>query len=250
MGYVIAMAGKGGTGKTTIAALIVRLIKEKKLGSVLAIDADPNSNLGETLGVEPGDNIGKILDDLSIDPDKLPSGMTKERFIQLEVQSAIQEENGFDILSMGKPEGPGCYCYVNNVLRGVMIKLIKDYDYIVIDNEAGLEHLSRRTTRFADMLIVVSDASSVGLKSARRINELVKELKFKVKKSFLLINRFNKGIPEEKIRETGLGYLGSLPKDPEIEELSLEGKSIFDLKSDTQILTALYLLGDKIWKRN
>ena len=244
------MAGKGGTGKTTIAALLVRLIKEKKLGSVLAIDADPNSNLGESLGVKAGENIGKILDAISSDPDKIPSGMAKERFIQFQVQSAIQEENGFDILSMGKPEGPGCYCYVNNVLRGVMTKLIKDYDYIVIDNEAGLEHLSRRTTRFADMLIVVSDASSVGLKSAKRINELVRDLKFEVKKSLLLVNRFNKDIPKEKIRETGLGYLGSLPMDPEIEELSLIGKSIFDLKPGAQILTALNLLGEQIWKRN
>jgi CO dehydrogenase maturation factor len=250
MGYVMAMAGKGGTGKTTIAALIVRLIKEKKLGSVLAIDADPNSNLGESLGVQAGNNIGKILDDLSLDPDKVPSGMAKERFIQFQVQSAIQEEDGFDLLSMGKPEGPGCYCYVNNVLRGVMTKLIQDYDYIVIDNEAGLEHLSRRTTRFADMLIVVSDASSVGLKSAKRINELVKELKFEVKKSTLLINRSNKDIPQGKIRETGLEYLGSLPTDAEIEELSLEGKSIFNLKSDAPILKALNLLGDQIWKRN
>jgi CO dehydrogenase maturation factor len=250
MGYVMAMAGKGGTGKTTIAALIVRLIKEKKMGSVLAIDADPNSNLGEFLGVKAADSIGKILDDLSAAPDKIPSGMAKDRFIQLKVQSAVQEEDGFDVLSMGKPEGPGCYCYVNNVLRGVMTKLIKDYDYIVIDNEAGLEHLSRRTTRFADILIIVSDASSIGLKSAKRINELARDLKFEVKKSALLVNRFNKDIPKEKIRETGLSYLGSLPRDAEIEELSLSGKSIFDLKSDAQILTALNLLGDQIWKRN
>ncbi|MCX5698737.1 MAG: AAA family ATPase [Candidatus Omnitrophica bacterium] len=242
MGYVIALAGKGGTGKTTIAALIIRALKEKKLGSVLAIDADPNSNLGEVLGVPAGDNLGAILDQISADPNKVPAGMAKERFIQHQVQTTIQEEDGFDLLSMGKPEGPGCYCYVNNVLRGLMIKLIKDYDYIVVDNEAGLEHLSRRTSRFADILIVVSDASSVGLKSAKRIIELVNTLKFEVKKSFLLINRFNKNIPEDKIKETGLEYLGNLPLEPQIEELSLQGRSIFDLKSDAQILTALSLI--------
>lgn len=250
MGYIIAMAGKGGTGKTTIAALIIRLIKEKKLGSILAVDADPNSNLAQVLGVEPADNIGEILDDICSDPEKVPFGMPKERFIQHQVQSAIQEEEGFDILTMGKPEGPGCYCYVNNVLRGVMIKLIKDYDYIIIDNEAGLEHLSRRTTRFADRLIVVSDASSVGLRSAKRIIDLVKDLKFEVKKGLLLVNRFNKDIDNQKIKETGLDHLGNLPADPQIETLSLAGSSIFNLDSNAQSLLALNLLGDKIWKRN
>lgn len=250
MAYIIALAGKGGTGKTTIAALIIRLIKEKKLGSILAIDADPNSNLGEVLGVEESGNIGKILDDISDNPDKVPSGMTKERFIQHQVQLTIQEEDGFDLLNMGKPEGPGCYCYVNNILRGVMEKLAKNYDYMVIDNEAGLEHLSRRTTRFANSLIIVSDASSVGLKSAKRINELIKQLKFKVEKSFLLVNRFNKNMGNEKIKETGLDYLGSLPVDSQIEELSYLNKSIFKLKSDAPILTELNLLGSKIWKHN
>jgi len=250
MGRIIAMAGKGGTGKTTISALIVRCIKEKKLGSVLAIDADPNSNLGEVLGVKSGENIGKILDAICSDPDKIPTGMTKERFIQHQVQSAIQEEEGFDILSMGKPEGPGCYCYVNNILRGVMTRLIKDYDYIVIDNEAGLEHLSRRTSRFADILIVVSDASSVGLKSAKRILDLVSQLKFEVKKSFLLVNRFNKNLDHEKIKATGLGHLGNLPNDAQIENLSLKGKSIFELKPNAQVFKALNLLGEQIWKRN
>jgi len=250
MGQVIALAGKGGTGKTTIAALIVRILKERKLGSVLAIDADPNSNLGEILGVEVSNSVGAILDNLSIDPNKIPAGMTKERFIQHQVQTAIQEENGFDLLSMGKPEGPGCYCYVNNVLRGLMTKLIKDYDYTIIDNEAGLEHLSRRTTRFADILIVVSDASSIGLKSAKKIIELANTLKFEVKKSFLLVNRFNKDMQKDKIKEAGLEHLGNLPWEPQIEQLSLAGKSIFDLKSDAQVLIMLSLLGDKIWQQH
>jgi CO dehydrogenase maturation factor len=250
MGCIIALAGKGGTGKTTVAALIIRILKEKKLGSVLGIDADPNSNLAEALGVKPGNNLGTILDNIPVDPHKIPAGMTKERFIQHQVQAAVQEENGFDLLSMGKPEGPGCYCYVNNVLRGLMTKLIKDYDYIIVDNEAGLEHLSRRTTRFADVLIVVSDASSVGLKSAKRIIELTNSLKFEVKRSFLLINRFNQDIQQDKIKETGLEYLGNLPFEPEIEQLSLFGKSVFDLKSEARILKTLNSLGGQIWKHN
>ncbi|MDD5281722.1 MAG: AAA family ATPase [Candidatus Omnitrophica bacterium] len=250
MGYIIAMAGKGGAGKTTVASLIIRSIKEQKAGSVLAIDADPNSNLGEALGLRPGRNIGAILDEISLNPGMVPSGMAKERFIEYQVQSAIQEEEGFDILSMGKPEGPGCYCYVNNVLRAVMSKLIKDYDYIIIDNEAGLEHLSRRTSRFADILIVVSDASKIGLKSAQRINNLAVQLKFEVKRSFILINRFNKHINKEAINDTGLEYLGCLPQEPLIEELSLTGGSVFNLKNEAPILTALNSLGEKIWKHN
>jgi CO dehydrogenase maturation factor len=131
-----------------------------------------------------------------------------------------------------------------------MAKLIMDYDYIVIDNEAGLEHLSRRTTRFADRLIVVSDASSVGLKSAKRIINLVKELKFEVKKSLLLVNRLNNDIDNAKIKETGLDYLGNLPTDPQIEALSSEGGSIFELNPKAQVFTTLNSLGEQIWKHN
>jgi CO dehydrogenase maturation factor len=250
MGYIIALAGKGGTGKTTLAALIVRCLKDKKLGSILAIDADPNSNLGDVLGAQTEKNIGAILDELTAHPDKIPAGMTKERFIQHQVQTAIREEDGFDLLNMGKPEGPGCYCYVNNVLRGLMEKLANDYDYIIIDNEAGLEHLSRRTSRLADVLIVVSDASSIGLKSVKRIAELAKSLKFEVKKSFLLLNRFDGGLQKDKLRETGLEYLGSLPLEPQIGELSLTDRPIFELNTGSRILAELNLLGERIWKRH
>ena len=250
MSYIIALAGKGGTGKTTVAALIIRAIKELKLGSILAIDADPNSNLGELLGINNPESIGTILDEISANPDKIPSGMTKDRFIQFKVQSAVFEGEGVDLLNMGKPEGPGCYCFVNNVLRGAMTELIKNYDFVIIDNEAGLEHLSRRTTRTADALIVVSDATSVGLKSASRIKDLVKELKFEVKKRFLLINRFNPKVDKEKINATGLDYLGNLPLDADIEAMSLAGKSVFDLKNDALILKALKVWGEKIWIRS
>lgn len=250
MGKIIAIAGKGGTGKTTTAALIIRLIKEKRLGSILAIDADPNSNLGETLGAKSIENIGKILDEISAHPDQIPQGMTKERFIQHQLQLAVQEEDGFDMISMGKPEGPGCYCYVNNILRGLITNLLNNYDYIIIDNEAGLEHLSRRTTRCADLLIVVSDATCVGLKSAQRIIELVRQLKFQVKKSFLLINRFHKNIDAQLVKETGLELLGELPADTDLEKISLKGSSIFALNPAAQILKNFNLFGEKIWRCN
>ena len=250
MGYVIAMAGKGGTGKTTLAALITRIIKEKKLGSVLAVDADPNSNLAEALGLSPKETVGQILDDIAAHPDKIPSGMPKDRFIEYQVQTAIAEGDGFDVLTMGRPEGPGCYCYVNNVLRNVMAGLIKDYDYIVIDNEAGLEHLSRRTTRSADALVVVSDASVVGLKAAQRIRDLAKELGIKTKKELLIVNSYNKDIAQEKIKGLGLTYLGFIPFDSQIEKISLNGSSLMDLKDGAVSLNSLRQMGEKIWQSN
>lgn len=250
MGHVIALAGKGGTGKTTLAALIVRIIREKKLGSVLAVDADPNSNLCEALGLESKETIGQILDDIAAHPEKIPAGMPKDNFIEYQLQTAIAEGDGFDVLTMGRPEGPGCYCYVNNVLRNIMGKLIRDYDYIVIDNEAGLEHLSRRTTRSADALVVISDATPVGLKSAKRISDLARELKIETKKEFLIVNRYGKDLEKEKIKGLKLDYLGFVPPDNRIEKVSLNGNSLMELKEDALSLNALRRLGDKIWQCN
>ena len=250
MGYVIAVAGKGGTGKTTVAALITRLLKEKKCGSVLAIDADPNSNLAEVLGSQVKQTIGTMLDEVAKHPDQVPSGMTKDRFIEYQVQTIISEAEGFDLLTMGKPEGPGCYCYVNNVLRNVLAKLIKDYDYVIIDNEAGLEHLSRRTTRQADALVIISDATPVGLKAAKRINSLVQELEIKIKNKFLLINRYDKAIEEERISGMELDFLGVIPSDEEITKISLNGNSLMKLNQDAISISTLRKIGEKIWQQN
>ncbi|MDD2927782.1 MAG: AAA family ATPase [Candidatus Omnitrophica bacterium] len=250
MGQVIALAGKGGTGKTTLAALFVRIIKEKKLGSVLAVDADPNSNLAEVLGLEIKESIGSILDDLADHPQSVPVNMGKDAFIEYRVQTAIAEGDNFDVLTMGRPEGPGCYCYVNNALRNVMGKLVKDYDFVVIDNEAGLEHLSRRTTGQADTLVVVSDATVVGLKAAKRIAALTRELGLKIKKDFLIVNRCGKALDKEKTRGLNLELLGALSNDPEIEGLSLDGDSLFKLNNNNLTLTALGKLGDRIWHCN
>jgi CO dehydrogenase maturation factor len=250
MGYTIAIAGKGGTGKTTTAALIVRLLREMKSGSVLTVDADPNSNLGELLGVEVRQTVGGIIDEVARHPESVPSGMTKDRYIEYQIQTSLQEGEGFDLVTMGRPEGPGCYCYVNNVLRNVMANLIKDYDYVVIDNEAGLEHLSRRTTRAADILLVVSDPTVVGLRAASRIGELTKELDIKVKKTGLLINRSNVDTAPGGINNAGLEYLGSIPLDLQISKLSLGGGSLWELTDQAASLAALRKLGDKIWQRN
>jgi CO dehydrogenase maturation factor len=250
MGYVIAVAGKGGTGKTTLAALMVRLINEKGLGSILAIDADPNNNLAEAFGLKPKETIGQILDRVASNLDKIPIGMSKDRFIEYEVQTSIIEGDGFDVLTMGRPEGPGCYCYVNNVLRGIIDKLIKEYAYVVIDNEAGLEHLSRRTTRYADTLVVVSDATSVGLRAAKRINELANELDIKIKNKLLIINRHNEGPDKKNIKEIGIEYIGNIAEDPNITKLSLEGNSLLKLGRDSISLEMLRKMGDKIWQRS
>lgn len=250
MGYTIAIAGKGGTGKTTIAGLIVRIIKEKKLGSILAVDADPNSNLAEALGIEIKETIGSILEDISAHPEKIPPSMSKDRFMEYRLQTSITEGEGFDILVMGRPEGPGCYCYVNNVLRNIMARLIDSYDYIVIDNEAGLEHLSRRTTRYADALIVVSDATLVGLVSAKRINDLVREMDIRIKKRFLIINRHNEDTHKEVIKDSGLEYIGNIPEDNNIINLSMNGSSLLELDNHTVSLKTLRNLGDKIWQKS
>lgn len=250
MGYTIAIAGKGGTGKTTIAALLIRLIKENRLGSILAVDADPNSNLAELLGVEIEQTIVGILDTIARHPDKVPAGMPKERFIEYQVQTVVKEADGFDIISMGKPEGPGCYCYVNNVLRNIMGKLVKDYDYTIIDNEAGFEHLSRRTSGAADALLVIADATAVGLKAAARISAIVKELGIKTKNNFLLVNRWDKEIEKEKIEKLGLQYIGNIPMDEDIAIISLNGTSLWGLKNNALSISALRKIGDKIWQAN
>ena len=244
------MAGKGGTGKTTIAALLTRIIREKKLGSILAVDADPNSNLGEVLGLEVRESLGCILDDIGAHPQIVPVNMGKHAFIEYRVQEAVAEGDGFDLLTMGRPEGPGCYCYVNNSLRNVMDKLINNYDFVIIDNEAGLEHLSRRTTRKIDKMVVVSDASIVGLRAAQRIADLAKELTIKTKKEFLIINRSEAGAQPDKLKDSKLEYLGFLPLDPEIEGLSRLGPSLMGLNDNNRTLDALRRLGEKIWLCN
>lgn len=250
MGYVIAIAGKGGTGKTTVAALLARIIRGKTRAGILAVDADPNSNLAEALGVKEAKSIGLILDEIARDPSSIPAGMPKDRFIEYRIQEAIIETEDFDLLTMGKPEGPGCYCYVNNVLRGIVAKLIKDYAYIIIDNEAGLEHLSRRTTRAADTLLVVSDATTVGLKAAKRIKELVNELQIQTGKNFLVINRYNTELKLKKFTDTGLDYLGGIPEDEEIKKISLDGGSLLALNQEAASISALRKIGERIWLKN
>lgn len=246
MSYIIAVAGKGGTGKTTLSALIVRLLKEKNAGSILAVDADPSSNLGEVLGVESSQSIGNIIDQVAVNPDKVPGGMTKDRFIEHQVQTIINEAEGFDLLTMGKPEGPGCYCYVNNVLRAVLERVIGNYKFVVIDNEAGLEHLSRRTTRKADVLLLVSQPTVVALKAAKRVSELVDELDIKVSKKLLLVNSYDVNLDQDLLKEIKAQYIGNISIDNNISKLSVKGESIWKLDLNSKAYQEIEKLMEKI----
>lgn len=190
-GRIIAIAGKGGVGKSTMAALLVRYLVKQKVGSVLAVDADPNSNLGDYLGFSPTQDIGRIIDDISKNINEVPVNMSKDEFISYRIETTLDEADGFDLLTLGRPEGSGCYCYANNVLRTVLLRFMSSYDYIVIDNEAGFEHLSRKTVKQIDTLIIVSDNTDNGLKAARRIFGLVNDLQIKYNNVYLLVNKAN-----------------------------------------------------------
>jgi CO dehydrogenase maturation factor len=230
--FSVAVSGKGGTGKTTIAALLTRILWEKTGKLVLAVDADPNSNLGEFLGVRPSKTVGDIREDLLREKDRLPPEQTKDEYLNYMILSSIVEAEGFDLLTMGRPEGPGCYCYVNTILRRLLDSLEGRYAFMVVDCEAGLEHFSRRTTRDLDVLLILTDATKRGLTTVERIKELVGELDLRFRSLFILGNRIPpefSGQLEEEAKTIGLPSLGMIPPDPQIQRLDLEGAPIFKL---------------------
>lgn len=238
MTTTFAVAGKGGTGKTTVAALLIRYLVAHDMGSVLAIDADPSSNLNLALGVPLEQTIGNVREEalIKVQAGKMGSGITKTDFLEYGVRDALVEEKGFDLLAMGRPEGQGCYCAANSILRNSMDRLAQGYDYVVMDNEAGLEHLSRRTTRDVDTLLIVSDFSQRGIVAAGRVVELTKELKTKVKRMGLILNRAHgwtaQTLPAEAaaaVEATGVPLLAVVPDDSVLGEYDLLGKPLWDL---------------------
>lgn len=241
----IAIAGKGGTGKTTLAALLIRYLAEEKKGkSILAVDADANANLNEALGLEVHETIGTILEDTK-NPDAVPTGMTKDVFIEYRLSRAMVEEDAYDLVVMGNPQGPGCYCYPNDLLKRYLEKLSKNYDYMVIDNEAGLEHLSRRLLPMVDLLLVTSDATARGIRSAGRVKNIIEDVKIAVSKMGLVIGRSRDGesdLLDQEIKKTGLDLFGMIPHDPKLAEFDLNGDPLVELPSDSEALNAAFEL--------
>jgi CO dehydrogenase maturation factor len=241
----IAVAGKGGTGKTTLASMLIRYLAEGKKGSVLAVDADYNSTLNEALGLEVADTIAKILADVK--QNKLPTGMTKDVFIELKLHQAMIETEDYDLLVMGGPQGPGCYCFPSEILKRHLDSLDKNYDYMVIDNEAGMEHISRELIENVDILLVISDATAKGVRTAGRIYELARRLKIKIGAAYLIVTRIADPEPlRSDIEATGLELLGTIPDDPLVAEYDLLGKPLMDLSADNPAVSAAMQLFDKL----
>ena len=207
MAFTIALSGKGGTGKTTFSALTIRYLSEQVGGSILAVDADPNSNLGQLLGVEPEQTIAEIREDAPKIARDLSPGMSKDRELEYRIQQAVQETPAFDLVTMGRPEGPKCYCYVNHLLRGFLDKLTGDYRFAVIDNEAGMEHLSRRTTNNVDLLMIVAEPTIAAVGAAERILQMSDSLPIIVRKKMFVLTR----VPPSGVADAVMQRVAQLP---------------------------------------
>ncbi len=244
----IAISGKGGTGKSTLSALIIRWIKDNKTQSILAVDADSNVNLNDLLGISVDETIGAIREEMRKSVDQIPGGMTKQAFLEYKIHTSLVETPDFDLIAMGRPEGPGCYCYANNLLRDILKTLSDNYQYVIIDNEAGMEHLSRRTTQNIDFLLTVSDPSARGIRAAGKINRLLVELNTRVGERHLLLNRIRDPIPEtlqQIISEEGLSLLATIPEDEQLRKADQTGEPVWNIPEESLI----YLEIDRFMKK-
>ncbi|MEW6580407.1 MAG: AAA family ATPase [Chloroflexota bacterium] len=254
MTTTIALAGKGGVGKTTIAAMIIKYLAQTQRGAILAIDADPSSNLNMVLGLDLEWTVGDIREGL-LDKVKeslmaggaamgaLDGGLTKREYLDYEVRAALSEGSRFDLIAMGRSEGPGCYCAVNHNLREVVDSISKNYRYVVIDNEAGMEHLSRRTTRDVEVLLVVSDATQRGIVAAERIAAFRHELDININATYLILNNVPGGrIPaplQARIAQLDLPLLGAVPGDEKLVEFEFSGRPLVELGDDSPVYQAV-----------
>ena len=232
MSYVIAVSGKGGTGKTSFAAMSVAWLARTTGKPVLAVDADSNANLDLALGTRAEKTIGSVREYLTDNIKNMPAGMSKDAWVEMLLQQSLVEEKGFDLISMGRPEGPGCYCYLNNIFRRYLDIMTRNYDYVVLDNEAGMEHLSRRTTTGVDVMFIASDPTVRGVETALRIRDLARELKLNIARMALVVSRVRNGLPENlrAIAEAGnLEIAGAVPDDEAIRDYDETGRALSEL---------------------
>lgn len=244
--HTIAVAGKGGVGKTTTCGMIVDYLVKQKRGPILVVDADANSNLNEVLGVEVETTLGEIREEMAraeLRGDTIPSGMTKADYAEFKFNSALVEEDDFDLLVMGRTQGKGCYCFVNGVLKTQVDKYAGNYRYLVIDNEAGLEHIARGTLPHVDTLLLISDCSRRGVQAVARIAEMAQELELKPGRVKLIVNRAPEGVLDEGVRQEiarhGLELIGVLPQDETVFRCDCEGRPSAKLPDSTPVKVAL-----------
>ncbi len=254
MGHIIAVAGKGGVGKTTLCGLLIQYLCESGKKPVLAVDADANSNLNEVLGVDVEVTLGELREEIEragVDSRyQIPSGMTKQAYLEMRLADAVAEQDDYDLMVMGRTQGQGCYCFVNGLVQTQIQKLQSQYPYVVVDNEAGMEHISRGLIPTMETAILVSDCSRRGVQAAGRIAALMKELNFKPKKVGLIVNRAPEGKLDEgtmeEINKQGLNLLGVVPHDPNVYRYDCDGKPIIQLPKDSPVCSALCDIAQKL----
>jgi len=244
MTMTIAVAGKGGTGKTTFAALLIEYIRRQNLGCILAIDGDPSANLNLVLGMELQETVGRIREDTraQVSSGRYDISIPKTDFFEYRINESLVEGDRIDLIAMGRPEGPGCYCAANSILRNVIDRLGNQYDFVVIDNEAGMEHISRQTTREVDKLFILTDMTMRGVAAAGHIASLVNELGTRVREAYLVINRADSNVPaliKQKIEELGLHLIGTLPQDATIAQFDMTGRPIIEVSEEAPIYKAV-----------
>ena len=254
MAQTIARAGKGGVGKTTICGMLIEYLCQKKNGPVLAVDADANSNLNEVLGVEVHSTLGEIREEIAqaemSAKNPIPAGMSKADYAEMQFSDALTEADDYDLLVMGRTQGKGCYCFVNGLLSTQVAKYAQNYRYIVVDNEAGLEHLSRGILPKVDTILLVSDCSRRGVQAAGRLSEMIDELKLGAKEVGLIINRapggqLNDGVREE-IEKYHLHLMGVVPHDDTVYEYDAEGKPSVTVPADSPVKQAVHRIFDQL----
>ncbi|MFQ6121993.1 MAG: AAA family ATPase [Dehalococcoidales bacterium] len=251
MSINIAVAGKGGSGKTSLAGLVIRYLMKNGLRPILAVDADPNANLGESLGLSVKQTIGSLIATFNEEKINIPPGMTKEAYLEFKLNEAVVESKGLDLVTMGRGEGPECYCYPNLLLRKFLDNLTESYAYMVMDNEAGMEHLSRRTTQNIDELLLISDYSVKGIRTIARLRDLVADLKLVVKRQWVVINfvpdKMEPVIGEELVR-LGIEPTVTIPLDDEIYQYDLKLKPLLGLPDTAEAVKAVDNLMTKLLK--